>query len=408
MSGRTPPHDLAAERALIGTTLVVPDLLATLAATCLPDDYYSPAHATLWATMLEVWEAGDTVDPTLVAGRARITDATAIVADCMAAMATTQAATSLARRVADLAALRRIQAAAADTLDTITDTADPGTVVDDTVARLTRIDIPDDQRRIDNLWTADELLSLDFPQPPAVIPGMLSESDRLLLVGLEGYGKSMLLRQIAVMAASGLHPFTHAPIPAVPTLIVDLENPAHVIRQGLQAMPKPPPGAVHILGREGGIDIRNRADRTLLHRVCEQVKPRLVTIGPLYKLSRRRDRETDEDAAVAVQNHLDDLRTRFGFALVLEHHAPKGGDSVRKIVPFGSSAWMRWPEFGWQLIPWDTDAQIPSEKGLSLKIGGFRRDRIPIDKPERLDRGTVWPWTSYWPDGMPSYSSSGR
>ena len=46
---------------------------------------------------------------------------------------------------------------------------------------------------------------------------------------------------------------------------------------------------------------------------------------------------------------LDDLRTRFGFALVLEHHAPKPRGGRRDLLPFGSQRWLARPELGIRL-----------------------------------------------------------
>lgn len=164
------------------------------------------------------------------------------------------------------------------------------------------------------------------------------------------------------------------------------------------------PDNLSILARPGGIDIRKRQDRTLLHRVCEQVQPDLICIGPLYKIHRPDQREDDESAAVRCQQILDDLRVRFDCALILEHHAPKGNANSRQLVPFGSSAWLRWPEFGWKLIPHNVQHGKDHPEGKSLRLGTFRGDRVPIDKPTRFDRGGPghpWPWQSYWADGIP-------
>jgi hypothetical protein len=57
-----------------------------------------------------------------------------------------------------------------------------------------------------------------------VIEGLLAQGDRLVLTASEGLGKSTLLRQIAVCAAAGLHPFHSAPIDPVKVLVVDCEN----------------------------------------------------------------------------------------------------------------------------------------------------------------------------------------
>jgi hypothetical protein len=58
----------------------------------------------------------------------------------------------------------------------------------------------------------------------------------MILTGAEGLGKMMLLRQIAVCAAAGLDPFTYQPIEPRTVLLVDLENPAQIMRQTIRKM----------------------------------------------------------------------------------------------------------------------------------------------------------------------------
>lgn len=406
----TPPHDVTLEAALVGACLIDPDLAPRIAAILHPTDCYSPAHAALLGAIYDEHDAGHRVDATTVVARVRslVTDAPAVVADAIASCASTGAAPSLAVRLADYAALRRIQALAVDALETITTSTDPSLVIDHLTGELAGIDLAQDNRAIDGLWTAEAMMDADFPVPPAVVPGFLSREDRLMVVGLEGRGKSTLLRSWSAMVADGHHPFwpQHRIEPQT-TLLVDLENPERVIRAGLRMMGATSPN-MHILARPGGLDLRTRRDRSLLHRVCERVQPRLLTIGPIYKMSRPERGESDEDAAVALQAVLDDIRIRFGCALLLEHHAPKGSDVFRKLVPFGSSAWLRWPEFGWQLIPYDRQAGMPSEKGDALQLGSFRGDRVNIDKPDHFYRGEqTWPWLPYWPDGSPYRQATG-
>ena len=45
---RTPPHDEAAEQAVIGAALLAPALIADLAGIVQPDDFGRPAHGVLW------------------------------------------------------------------------------------------------------------------------------------------------------------------------------------------------------------------------------------------------------------------------------------------------------------------------------------------------------------------------
>ena len=53
-----------------------------------------------------------------------------------------------------------------------------------------------------------EFLDRDDPPFDWVVPGLLERGDRLILTGAEGLGKSVLMRQLAVCAAAGVHPFT--------------------------------------------------------------------------------------------------------------------------------------------------------------------------------------------------------
>jgi hypothetical protein len=207
-----------------------------------------------------------------------------------------------------------------------------------------------------------------------------------------------MLRQIAVGAATGQHPFGDGTFDPVPAVIVDCENPASVVRDGLGMMRHHVEQAdLTIMSRPGGIDLRSRSDRDDLWRLFESVRPKVCSIGPLYKLYRGQKGESEEQSAIAAQNILDDLRVAFGCALILETHAPKGSTLGRELIPFGSSAWMRWPELGWKLVPCD-DRGEPDKDGRNVKIGHFRGDRVQVEIPRMFQRGKhgTWPWSAVW------------
>ena len=56
-----------------------------------------------------------------------------------------------------------------------------------------------------------EFLAIVDPPSDWVIPGLLERGDRLIWTGFEGLGKSVVVRQLAVCAAAGVHPFTREP-----------------------------------------------------------------------------------------------------------------------------------------------------------------------------------------------------
>ncbi|MGA8725558.1 MAG: AAA family ATPase [Acidimicrobiales bacterium] len=249
--------------------------------------------------------------------------------------------------------------------------------------------------------TIPELIAMAKDAAPWVVPGLLRRDWRAIVVAGEGLGKSTLLRQVAMCSAQGIHPLTHRPMEPIRTLIVDAENPlAAIAETGAtldgQAQRSAPtvydPERCRVWSRPGGLDLRTPRDRAELVREIRSQQPRLVVAGPVYKLGPRQEGESYEDAAEGLLAVLDDLRTRFGFALVLEHHAPKPQGGKRDMLPFGSQRWLAWPEVGINL----------KQDKTGVEIGRFRGDRLRCWWPDRLERGEVWPWSGVWEHGIPT------
>jgi replicative DNA helicase len=119
------------------------------------------------------------------------------------------------------------------------------------------------------------------------------------------------------------------------------------------------------------------------------VQPDLVCLGPLYKAYQRKGTETDEQAVAELQATFDDLRTRYGFTLLLEHHAPQmdsGGH--RHMRPYGTSLWLRWPDLGLGMERDDPDN--PDNRAVTLRR--WRGDRMTNSWPKRLEQGIQFPW----------------
>jgi hypothetical protein len=114
-----------------------------------------------------------------------------------------------------------------------------------------------------------------------------------------------------------------------------------------------------------------------------------VVLGPIYKSFRKDSRRQSDEVVEEVCSIFDDLRTRYGFALLLEHHSPRGSESL---FPFGSSVWERWPEFGRTLKPTKTGG------GRVFSFGRFRHDRIEVEWPTTFSWGNGWPFVAHWSD----------
>jgi hypothetical protein len=253
-------------------------------------------------------------------------------------------------------------------------------------------------------FTPDEGTQETIPEPPAplaveihdfldaeedeydwLIQGLLERTDRMILTGPEGGGKSTLLRQLVVQAGAGLHPFTLEPIDPIRVLYVDLENAkSHVRRQFHHICVKPglklERDVAYITVEPAGMDLLHQADVDWLEARIVEATPELLIIGPLYKMST--GDPTSEEVARKVSAALDGLRTKHEFALIIEAHsphAPSGGRRPHR--PYGASMWLRWPEFGIYL----------DDKGPLTHWRGARDER---DWPTTLKRGGDWPWTA--------------
>jgi replicative DNA helicase len=262
--------------------------------------------------------------------------------------------------------------------------------------------------QVTDLMDLDQFADLALPDEEWIIPGILARGDRLILTGAEGLGKSMLTRQLAVCAGVGLHPFGGGYFTPRKVLVVDVENPTRIMRDRFYDIR----AAVRALGitydrrniqivrRPEGMDLAQKDDRDWLADRMHAHRPDLLVIGPAYKLYNGGGFAREEDLARSVTAALDALRERYHCSLILEAHSPlpPSGAHVRDLRPFGSSLWMRWPEFGYGIR-----ATIDSGGSLVPEIVTVHPWRGPRDErrwPLHLKRGEVrleLPWNEYVP-----------
>lgn len=227
------------------------------------------------------------------------------------------------------------------------------------------------------------------------IPGVLERGERVIVVAAEGVGKTMLARQVAILSASGVHPFTFQQMPPVRTLTVDLENPERIIRRTSRKIMhealkmnyiKNP--LAHLMIKPSGLNLLMQDDRAIFERAIEEVKPELLCIGPLYKSFVDPGGKTAESVAIEIAKYLDSIRTIYGCAMWIEHHAPLGTSiTSRDLRPFGSAVWSRWPEFGISLQPDPT-----AGSAYIYDVRHFRGARDERAWPLKMRRGQRFPF----------------
>lgn len=113
-SGRIPPHNLDAEKSLLGAMLLSRDAIAAAMETCGSEDFYKPAHAHIFDAINVLYNQGEPADPVTVAdelSRAGLLDPVGGLAALVALQADTPATTNAARYariVEEHALLRRM------------------------------------------------------------------------------------------------------------------------------------------------------------------------------------------------------------------------------------------------------------------------------------------------------------
>lgn len=374
-----PPHDLDAEEALLGAMLLSDDARVG----CDPADFYKPAHGHIAAAISTLAGRGDPVDPVTVADELRRTHlidvcgGPAAIVALQAAAGPISSAAKYARIVAGHARMRRLDAAAQEVRNAVALRADPAPHLD----RLVDLRDGGDAQAAEPDIDIRSFLDTEEPEYDWAVPGLFERRDRLIVTGGEGKGKSMLLRQLAVQLASGIHPFQAGVVfEPLRVFLLDLENSERQTRRKIRPIVDEAGSdldaeKLRLSVRVEGLDLARPDDRGWLEERCAANRPEVLICGPIYKLA---DGDPDEEQDMKpIASFLDRLRARHGCVVILEAHTPHDSRTYR---PSGWSGWKRWPEFGIYL----------DETGALIHWRGQRDER---DWPRRLRRGGAWPWT---------------
>lgn len=401
-----PPNDPVAELAIVGSMAVWPVNVPMILQALDAGDFYTPKCQRIFMAIKTLHESGQGIETSGILNELR-----KLGENDWSVLTTAQGnaernVTSALSVVAQMALRRRLQLEGLELQKAAADfTADPFDALETARTSLAAIDTPLGIREPDDEHWDDFLDRASATPTPWVLKGLLREGWRTVIVAGEGMGKTWLLRQFAVCAAYGIEPLRFGLDRPVRTLLIDLENPEDHLHESLDTLirraklhSKESSPTRRLWRRPGGIDLRKRADRAEIETLLTRRRPELVVLGPLYKSYRASGSDTSwELAAREVQSVLDDWRARFGISLLIEDHAPGAAGGRRDIRPYGSSLWLRWPEIGIAL----TQTNNPNQ----LDVSRWRGDRMTNDWPTSIVRGTPWPWTGRWENGMQEIAS---
>lgn len=388
------------ERSVIASVLLDSAVLRFAADEVQGSDFANPALGRIFDGLFEMFAAKEPIAAATVAGHLAGWNINAIgFAELTMWQESISSAVQVgwyARKVREYSIRRGLQREATRLSQSAQTTSAPGEALAQSIEALRELQVTTSTAEV----SARPLgRVLDIPDEyDWVVEGLLERGDRLLLTGSEGGGKTTLLRQVAIAAAAGLHPFFGYPIKPAKVLYVDTENTEKQWAREARGMVttavnaaahSADPRDVLALACIKRIDITRDSDLGMLHKLVDEHQPDILFIGPLYRLIPRAINSDDE--ATPLLTALDTIRDR-GVSLIIEAHAGHGtqGAAERDMRPRGSSALMGWPEFGLGLRP-DRNAKSSNE----FQLMRWRGHRDASRKwPTKLARGIGdWPWT---------------
>lgn len=374
-----PPHDIAAEQAVLGAMLLNRQCREHAAGVLHAADFWLPMHAALFGVLLDLTNEGHAADRVVLLDRMSktpypitATDIGALQLACPVSLNVDQYAAiverhSIARRLVLLTDELRVAAYASEVDDALTmlDRAR-----DAVAAPLDAVMIPP---------TADELIGMEATVQ-WVVPRLLARQESVLFVAEPGSGKTTLMNQIAVRLASGRHPWTHHPIQPVKCLVFDFQDSLGARARGVRHLLdiagtfRRAPENLRYEVRPAGIDLTAPRWRRWMEAKVNLVRPDVVFAGPLYNMvqgDQGRAKHGEETAQIAGA-FLSTMMARYDCALIVEAHAPHGDDlRVR-----GSKYWEDWAAFGF---------------GLRYELDNGRRRFIVTRFRGDRETGREWP-----------------
>ncbi|MEV0220830.1 DnaB-like helicase N-terminal domain-containing protein [Streptomyces sp. NPDC050704] len=410
---RKPPNDIDAEKSALGSCLMSQRACAEVLAAVAPEAYYKPQHATIHRAIADLFVAGQPVDQITLGkyladrGELSKVGGQSYLVELVQSVPTPGTGGWYADIVQDRGLRRAL-------IELGTRLVQMGYSPDGETSELIERAVTMSRELRDRTGDEDDMPTediLDFVQHEDtydwIVPGLIERMDRLILTAGEGGGKSVLLRQMAVTLAAGVHPFeTWKTIDPIKVLVLDCENGEAASRRKFRPLLAAADslelpvrrGQFHIRCRPEGLDLTRPQDRSWVMRRVEDFNPDLLIIGPIYRL--HAGDPNSEELARKVSVVLDEARATAGCAVFMEAHSPhhNGFGQHRTLRPVGSSLWMRWPEFGFGLRPVEDEKSAEDGDGARgrrfMPWRGMRDERA---WPQFIKQGEKWPWISYRP-----------
>lgn len=414
--GRVPPHNLEAERALLGALLVPHSEQAAHTAEVRdvvgPYDFYDPAHGHVFTSICHLADAGVGVDTLTVHDDL---ETAGLLSDRFGRMQLLELVASVPalQRAPDYAGIVATTARARRAIGIAGDIADRGYDLDlDTLPRLAEafaeVARPPALTIGLRLRSVTDAVASPPPEPAVLVEGILRAGELMAMASLRALGKSWWAMQLSLLLAQGQGSFMGTLAIWRPARVLycqgELDEWGSASRWAMlshELMMGPPAGVAETfdqwriravtrrrsLAIAGGTELVEFADAELDERLEATIVAGgydVVILDPWAVYFG--GKENDNDQTEAALAKLRDISLRHGTAFVILHHVGKSTD-VREPEDLwrGASRLPDWASTRITLLPHYTEAQRMDQGMTRAQARRFadvevlRRNGRPLD-----------------------------
>jgi hypothetical protein len=347
--GLKPPSDEEAERALLGSLLLKPEIMPSLVERKLcGGDFYDERTRLLWQIASSLYGDGKPVDVKLIQplirerGDELSRSTIVLIAELIREQPTAANATHYLDRVRDVSAKRRMRFLGERLLEESTNGKSPGQSVEEALRVLNEI-------TDSNL--ADQLHPLPFEKMnqqnqrlrPPVIHGLLRQGETANLISTSKAGKSWLMYHLALSIITNGRFLDH--FDCLPGDVLLIDNELHQETIVFRVKTVADAMAVPLKQFQDQLSVLPLRGKLLdLYGVLAQLEK--VKSGSLaaiiadswYRLYPKGTNENDSGAITMLYNAVDREVERLQAVWINVHHSSKGSQSDKRVVDVGAGA----------------------------------------------------------------------
>lgn len=330
---RIPPHNLDAERAVLGAMVLEGPSVLPRVSALVSSDFYADHHGTLFGVMLELGAAGVPIDTITLADELHRRDLLDFVGG-PPMLALVEADASIrghldryVRIVREKAILREIIQTSTHAMTWAFDEHDdPQLLLDrareafEIVARRAIV-----AEKPFPAMTAAELLTMDIKDPPFIVDKWIPAATMTLVVGDSEAYKSWFTGVLALSVAAGRPFLAHFPVRQTPTLLISEENGIAEDRRRIallfRGLGLHPPDVPFHVASDAAFSFDNPAKYNAMRAYCQEHRIGAVVFDSFVRMHRREEKDAGQMSAL----YTDRVKpmNRDGIAVVILHHKRK-------------------------------------------------------------------------------------